>query len=101
MYFKQAPCSITKDKTYCARAAAIVRFLLNIAGSETPQIGENVHYKPDLWKVISEISPGVYRVESCLSRTRKVSTLELPAPANIRSRDLQTEVELQNQCAQL
>ena len=56
---------------------------------------------PELWKVISEISPGVYRVESCLSRTRKVSRLELLAPANIRSRALQTEVELQNQCAQL
>ena len=56
---------------------------------------------PELWKVISEISPGVYRVESCLSRFRKVSTLELLAPANIRSRALQTEVELQNQCAQL
>ena len=55
----------------------------------------------ELWKDISEISPGVYRVESCLSRTRKVSTLELLAPANIRSRALQTEVELQNQCAQL
>ena len=53
---------------------------------------------PELWK---EISPGVYRVESCLSRTRKVSTLELLAPANIWSRALQTEVELQNQCAQL
>ena len=40
-------------------------------------------------------------MESCLSRTRKVSTLELLAPANIRSQALQTEVELQNQCAQL
>ena len=40
-------------------------------------------------------------MESCLSRTRKVSTLELLANANIRSRALQTEVELQNQCAQL
>ena len=40
-------------------------------------------------------------MESCLSRTRKVSTLELLAPANVRSRALQTEVELQNQCAQL
>ena len=56
---------------------------------------------PELWNVISEISPGVYRVESCLSRTWKVSTLELLAPANIRSRALQTEVELQNQCTQL
>ena len=55
----------------------------------------------ELWKVISEISLGVYRVESCLSRTWKVSTLALLAPANIRSRALQTEVELQNQCAQL
>ena len=52
-------------------------------------------------KVISEISPGVYRVESCLSRTWKVSTLEHLAPANIRLRALQTEVELQNQCSQL
>ena len=56
---------------------------------------------PELWKVISQISPGVYRVESCLSWTRKVSTLEHMAPANIRSRALQTEVELQNQCSQL
>ena len=37
----------------------------------------------------------------CLSRTWKVSTLELLAPANIWSRALQTEVELRNQCAQL
>ena len=51
--------------------------------------------------VISEISPGVYRVESCLSRTRKVSTLELLTPTNIRFRAMQSEVELQNQCAQL
>ena len=56
---------------------------------------------PELWKIISQIYPGVYRVESCLSRTRKVSTLEILAPASIRSRALQTEVELQNQCAQL
>ena len=40
-------------------------------------------------------------MKSCLSRTRKVSTLEHLAPANIRSRALQTEVELQNQCLQL
>ena len=40
-------------------------------------------------------------MESCLSRTWKVSTLELLASANIRSRAQQTEVELQNQCAQL
>ena len=40
-------------------------------------------------------------MESCLSRTRKVSTLELLAPANIRFRALQTVVELQNQCVQL
>ena len=78
-----------------------IKFLLNIAGIENPQIGEYVYYMPQLWKFISEISPGVYRVESCLSRTRKVSTLELLAPANIRPRALQTEVELQNQCAQL
>ena len=74
--------------------------LLNIAGSETPQIGEYVYYMPELWIVISKISLGVYRVESCLSRTRKMSTIELLAPTKIRSRALQTEVELQNQCAQ-
>ena len=56
---------------------------------------------PEMWKLISENSPRVYRVESCLSRTWKVSTLELLAPANIRSQAQQTEVELQNQCAQL
>ena len=56
---------------------------------------------PELWEVISEISPVVYRVESCLSRTLKVSTLELLAPAIIRSQALQTELELQNQCRQL
>ena len=55
---------------------------------------------PEFWKVISEIFPGVYRVGPCLLRTRKVSTLEHLAPANIRSRALQTEVELQNQGSQ-
>ena len=74
---------------------------MNIAGSEIPRIGEYLYYMPELKKVFSEISTGVYRVESCLSRTRKVSTLELLAPANIWSRALQTEVELQNQCAKL
>ena len=43
---------------------------------------------------------GVYRMESFLSRTWKVSTLHM-ALANIQSRALQTEVELQNQCWQL
>ena len=56
---------------------------------------------PESGKVFSEISPRVYRVESCLLRTRKVSTLEDLAPANIRSRAIQTEVEPQNQCSQL
>ena len=56
---------------------------------------------PELWRNISEIFPELYRLESCLSRTRKVSTLELLAPTKIRARVLQTEVELQNQCAQL
>ena len=40
-------------------------------------------------------------MDSCLSRTRKVSTPDYLTPANIRSRALQTEVELQNQCLQL
>ena len=60
-----------------------------------------MYYIPELWKVISETPPGVYLVESCLSRTRKLSPLEHLAPTNIRSRALQTEVELQNQCLQL
>ena len=40
-------------------------------------------------------------MKSCLSRTRKLSTPELLAPANFCSRALQTEVEMQNHCAQL
>ena len=40
---------------------------------------------PELWKIIS----------------RKVSTIELLAPANIWSCALQTEVEMRNQCSQL
>ena len=55
---------------------------------------------PELWKVISEISPGFYRVQTCLSRTREVPTLELLAPASIRSRTLQTELALQNKSSQ-
>ena len=43
----------------------------------------------------------MYQVESCPSRTRKVSTLEHLAPANILSGALQTEVKLQNECLQL
>ena len=56
---------------------------------------------PELWKDISKVSPGVFRVEYCQSRTRKVSTLEHLVPAIIRLPALQTEVELQNQCSQL
>ena len=55
----------------------------------------------ELWKNITENSPGVHRVERFRWRTQKVSTLEHLAPANIRSRALQNEVELQNQCLQL
>ena len=76
-------------------------FLSNIAGNEIPKIGGYVYYIPELWKIISEISPGLYRVESCLSRTWKITTLEHRAPANIRSHALHTEVQLQNQCMQL
>ena len=55
----------------------------------------------EFWKVISEISLGVYGVDSYLSWTRKVYASEHMAPANIRLRALQTEVEQQNQCLQL
>ena len=40
-------------------------------------------------------------MESYLSRTRKVYTLEHLAPTKFRSRAMQTEVELQNQCLKL
>ena len=40
-------------------------------------------------------------METCLSRTRKLSTLDYLATANIWSRALQIEVELQNKCLQL
>ena len=40
-------------------------------------------------------------MESCLSRTWKLSTLKHLAPDNVRSRALQTEVELQYHCLQL
>ena len=66
-----------------------------------PQIDEYVYYIPELWKVIFEIFPGVYQLESCLSPTWKVSTLELLAPANVRSCALQTEMKPQNQCSQI
>ena len=50
-------------------------------------------------KTTSGNSPAVYRVEPCLLLTWKMSRLELLEPANFRSRALQTEVELQNQCS--
>ena len=59
-------------------------FSSNIAGNEISQFCEYVYYLPQLRNVISKISLGGYRVESCLSRTWKVSRLELLAPANIR-----------------
>ena len=37
----------------------------------------------------------------CESQTRKISKLDLLAPANIRPRALQSDVELQKQCSQL
>ena len=76
-------------------------FLFNIAGNEVPQISKYAYYMPDMWKVISKISLGVYRVNSCLSQSGKVSTPELLIYANIWSRAPHTELELQNQCTQL
>ena len=52
---------------------------------------------PELLRVISMFSPGVYRVESCLPRTGEISTLEHLTSANIWSRALQTEMELKSQ----
>ena len=72
----------------------------NIAGNEIPLIGEFVFHARIVERYFRYF-PGVYRVEFCLARTRKVSMLEHLAPANLRSRALQTEVELQNQCLQL
>ena len=62
-------------------------FLFNIAGNETPQIDEYVYYMPEFWKVISEISLGVTEQNLVCGRNwkGKVSTLEIFAPANIRS----------------
>ena len=40
-------------------------------------------------------------MDSCLSRTWKLSSLKHLAPDNVRSRALQTEVELQYHCLQL
>ena len=45
--------------------------------------------------------PGVYPVESYLSRSRKLSTLKLLLASNNRSRAVQIEVELRSQCTQL
>ena len=45
-----------------------------------------MYYIPELWRVTSVVSPGVYRVEGCLSKTRKVAQLSALAPANICSR---------------
>ena len=49
-------------------------FFYKVAGNEIPQFGEYVYNTPELWKVISKISPGMYRVDSCLSWTRKMTT---------------------------
>ena len=56
---------------------------------------------PELWKFVSDISPELYFVEFCVSRSRKISTLHLLAPTNIRARALQTEMELQIQRSQI
>ena len=42
------------------------------------------------------VPSGIFRL-----RTRKVSTLKLLATANFRSRALETDLEMQNQCPQL
>ena len=55
----------------------------------------------ELWKIISEISLGLYRVKSCLSRTRKSSTIEVLATAKFLLRAPQTEVDLRSQCSRL
>ena len=56
------------------------------SGNAEPSVGEFVYYIPELWWVTSVVSPGVYRVEGCLSKTRKVAQLSALAPAYFCSR---------------
>ena len=56
---------------------------------------------PEFCIVLSKTCPAVHRVQSCSSRTWRLSTLEPLAASNIRSRALQPEVKLQSQCLQL
>ena len=56
---------------------------------------------PESLQVIFEIFAGVHQVQSCLSHSRKASSLELLTAANNWPRGLQTKVELQRQYVQL
>lgn len=48
---------------------------------------------PELWKVKGLVTPGVFRVEGTLTRTRKVATSTLLSPCDVRTRASVSEDE--------
>ena len=66
--------------------------------------GQFVYYLTEIWRVSSEVSPGIFRIMGCASKKRLLVRLEQLAPATIRTdvTDLRKELaDLKNECSQL
>ena len=46
------------------------------------RVNEHVYYLPELYQLKTEVSPGLYRVQGCISGHRKVATEDTLAAAN-------------------
>ena len=55
LYFKQIPRSITKDNTYCARAAAITGNESISNGGLNPSVNHGIHYLSEMFVVSTYI----------------------------------------------
>ena len=49
-------------------------------------MNEYVYYLPELYQIKSEVAPGLYRIQGCISGGRKVATEDTLSSANIKHR---------------
>ena len=61
---------------------------------EGGRVNEYVYYLPELYQIKMEVSPGLYRVQGCISGHRKVATEDTLAAANIKNRTDGTNPQL-------
>ena len=59
---------------------------MNYLEMEDNRINEYVYYLPELHQIKSEVGPGLYRIQGCVSGMRKIATEDTLSPSNIKMR---------------